>query len=161
MAEDLAEGKKITAGLLLRQGILNLNDNALVAAVKERDDKKRLEAEKVRKWKRSELKQRIEKVRKLRAAKSSISTWNVEECKAFVQYKKRKDERGAMPTKISELRKRCEEFSHRHSPNVSPHPSDDEGEDDHDTKEGLLQLPDVLTVDGESSGETTMEMDVV
>ena len=101
-ADHLA-GKKITAGVLMKSGMSNLNDERLVVAVREKEDKRKLQESNAKKRKRADLKQQIARVNKLRDKKKDISMWNVEDYKVYMQYKKRKDEGGAMPMKITEL----------------------------------------------------------
>ena len=57
-----------------------------------------------------------------------MSTWNLKECSTFLQYKK-KDGDAAMPPKVVDRRKRCEDVKSRASPCCSPHASDDEEDD--------------------------------
>ena len=145
----------------MKHGISNLNHEPLVAAVREREKKRMEEENSARRRHRRELQKRIKKVAGLRAKKgNNVASWNVDECKAFLQYKKRKDERGTMPTKISVLRAKCVEYQQRTSPCVSPHASDDESEPTppRNKPSDELTLPDVLEIDQDSSTKVSGEM---
>ncbi len=85
-------------------------------------------AETERRKERRLQRERIKAVTKLRSQKPDISTWNLKDCSAFLQYKKL-DGDTAMPSKVVERRQRCQSIVGRPSPCCSPHVSDDDEDD--------------------------------
>ena len=60
-----------------------------------------------------------------------FAKWTTTDFPTYLQYKEfPKDV--AMPTKVADKRSRCRSIMERKSPNVSPHASDDGGDDTHD-----------------------------
>ena len=94
-------------------------------------DSQREEKEKAKTHKAClELKKQIAALRKVCLEKGdNIANWNTKDCKLFIQYKKVEGD-AAMPTRIDDLRVRCQLIAQRPSPIPSPHSSDDEGDSD-------------------------------
>ena len=60
-----------------------------------------------------------------------FAKWTTTELWTYLKYKKL-PEYGAMPTKVSDKQNRCQSIMERKSPYVSPHASDDGGDDAYD-----------------------------
>ena len=75
-----------------------------------------------------------------------MSTWNLKECSTFLQYKK-KDGDAAMPPKVVDRRKRCEDVKSRASPCCSPHASDDEEDNEEDNAIAQTQNGGTMNVE--------------
>ena len=130
----LAEAKRITAGVLVAQGIHSLNNPTVLGLITARDE---VAIEKLCtiRWKaRAEMRIRIEKVKKIREIKGrgeeqGFASWTTDQCKEYLQYKKEKTD-PAMPTRVGNLRARCHQIVGRISPMISLHALDDEAEAD-------------------------------
>jgi len=72
--------------------------------------------------------------------RDNIRTWNVRECKIFLQYKKVEGD-SSMPTKIDDLRVHCELISHCQLPIPSLHSSDDEGDNEASSEDPPHEAP--------------------
>ena len=124
--------RRVTAGVLVSNGIHSLDDPALVAHTR---DKKRVEEE-AGKGKsttaRNCLQIFISKVAQTqtkmgRGEDDAFAKWTTTELLTYLQYKKIPED-GAMPTLLADTRNRCRSIMERKYPNVSPQASDDEGE---------------------------------
>jgi hypothetical protein len=128
--KSLAEAKKLTAGIIVAQGIHSINNPSVLGAInlRARVVRERL-LKSVRKTRR-ELRTRIKKVRKIQESKEQgeeqgFVSWTSGNCKEYLQYKREKAD-PKMPTRVGLLRARCHEIMGRMSPSVSPHASDDD-----------------------------------
>ena len=63
-----------------------------------------------------------------RGEDDAFAKWTTTEFSTYLQYKKLPKD-GAMPTLVSDKRNRCRSITERKPLNVSPHVSDDEGDD--------------------------------
>ena len=105
------EARKVTAGVLVLNGIHSLNDPALVAHIR---DKKRVEEEAGKeksKTDRNRLQDLIGKVAQTRTKRGrgeddAFSKWATTELSTYLKYKKIPED-GAMPKKVSDKRSRC------------------------------------------------------
>ena len=136
IVKNLKEARKVTAGVLVSNGIHSLNDPSPVAHI---FDKKRFEEEAGKDkatTDRNCLQDLISKVAQTRTKRGRgeddvFVKWTTTELSTYLKYKKL-PEHGAMPTKVSDKRSRCRSIMEIKPPNVSPRTSDDVGDDDHD-----------------------------
>jgi hypothetical protein len=130
----LKEAKKITAGVIVGQGIHSLNNPSVLQAINARAQVSREKLHNSIRKTRNEMRKRIEKVRMIRESKgrgeeSRFLSWTADDCKDYLQFKKEKEDKG-MPTRVAPLRESCCRIMGRISPTVSPHASDDEADDE-------------------------------
>jgi hypothetical protein len=133
-SDRLKKARKLTAGVIVKEGIHCLNDPEFVQPFLERIAAK---AELVKK------KANNERVKLLQLKKAVIAirqkygddgahlfrTCTKDECGSYLQYKKKSKDPG-MPKEVAQRRIRCVEWMNRPSPPCSPHASDDELEED-------------------------------
>ena len=70
-----------------------------------------------------------------------FAKWTTTEFSTYLQYKKFPED-GAMPKLVAEKRNRCQNIMEIKSPDVSPHASDDEGDDAPDDEGEIENVPD-------------------
>ena len=128
LEETFTQAKRLTAGLLVANGVHSLNAHPLQAAYQTRKEMRLEAAEKEKRKERCILRKKIDSVRELRRVKPNMNTWNLKDCGTFIQYKKLDTDK-AMPSKVVDRRQRCLEVMYRPSPCCSPHESDNEDED--------------------------------
>jgi hypothetical protein len=75
---------------------------------------------KQRKKRRNELLKKINTINQLRLTKPNMNSWNMKDCRDFVQYKKKKGD-PKMPSAIPLMRQRCINVQGRTSPDCSVH----------------------------------------
>jgi hypothetical protein len=112
--------KKITSGLMIKAGCYSCNDPILLAAIKEKEEKKNMEQEskdQKAKAKVSLLRSQVKNIHETRGL--DPMKWNIQECRAFLQYKKRKGD-SKMPTSLQSLQLQCKDWMYRPSPPCSP-----------------------------------------
>ena len=134
----------------MSNGIHSPNDPALVAHI---CDKKRFEEEAGMEKSTTDTNRLQDLISKVAQTRTKIgrggddefAKWTTTELSTYLQYKKLNKD-GAMPTLVADKRNRCRSIMYRTPPNVSPHASDDEGDDAHDD-EGDVS-------DDEGEGET-------
>lgn len=116
----LTNAKRVTAGAMIKAGIYSCNNSLLLDAVQAKEEKKNIEQQ--------AKQQKVEaKISLLRfQVKSTLAkrgpdpiTWNKGECRAFLQYKKRRGD-GKMPSSLDSLQILCRDWSQRPSPPPSP-----------------------------------------
>jgi hypothetical protein len=128
--KSLAEAKKLTAGVIVAQGIHSLNNPSMPGTINLRTHVVRERLLKSVQKKRRELRTQIEKVRKIRESKGrgeeqGFVSWTNGNCKEYLQYKREKAA-PKMQTRLGLLRARCHEIMGRISPSVPPYGSDDD-----------------------------------
>jgi len=136
---EMQNAKRLTSGIMVANGQFCVNK---VRDIINKRDMDRQEKEMARARKaRRELKKQRAAIKKIRLEKGdNIKTWNAKECKIFLQYKKVEGD-SAMPSKIDDLRARCELIAHRRLPVPSLHSSDDEGDDEASNEDPPQEAP--------------------
>ncbi len=128
--KNIKDAKRVSAGVLAKNGVFALDSAEFIEGLKQRHDK-----EQALKTEKEKKKQKIvsTNAKKVKAARQKnghesihkFKKFSMEECAAYLQYKRvAKDP--AMPKNISGRRTRCLEVMQRDSPFVSPHNSDEE-----------------------------------
>ena len=127
--KNIKDAKRLSAGMLAKNGVFALDNADFIAGVKARQDReKAVKFEKARR-KKNIIRTNAKKVKAAREKNGHESIhyfkkFSMDECGAYLQYK-RVTKDPAMPKNISERRKRCLDVMHRGSPFVSPQTSDD------------------------------------
>lgn len=125
--KDVDEARRMSAGIMVANGIHCLNHPTVVGRIRTKRDKDRKMVRDKKRKVRYELTSKIEGVKKLRTDKPNIDKWNNKDCALFIRYKRRDDD-PPNPKHIAELRQRCVELQQRnHSPCCSD--AEDDGDD--------------------------------
>ena len=135
--------KAVSSGVMVSNGVYNLDHPELLGFLIQKKANDEQEVFRKHRKKRSDLQERISKISCIRKRKGygerdSFISWNNDEMKTYLQYKKVKTDT-AMPKKEADIRARIATIMHRASPSCSPHQSDNEEE----------------ATDGTTSGTTT------
>jgi hypothetical protein len=120
------KAKKLTSSVIIRRRVHEINDVAYL--IRSARDKRKDTAIKSSRKKRIEIQKKIETINNLRLAKPDMNSWNMKDCKDFIQYKKAKGD-PKMPKTLPLLLRRCRELCCRGSPDCSQHDSDDDLEE--------------------------------
>jgi hypothetical protein len=132
--ETLRKAKKFASSVIIKRQVHDINNQDVMFVFREqRDNQKNTERTTMRK-RRNEVRKRIQTINNLRLLKPDMTTWNMRECKDFIQYKKNKGDT-KMPNTLPLLLRRCREISCRASPDCSQHDSDEEYMDGFDDVE--------------------------
>ncbi len=141
--KNIKESKKLSSGVLTKNGVFALDNAEFVAGFRDQIEMQRQEAEGRAKKKRKILLCNIAKVQSAREkhgheSEHKFQNFKFEDCGAYLQYKKNKDDKKAMPTTVHQRRARCLEVMFHPSPLASPHASDDKA---NNKNGGLLFVP--------------------
>lgn len=134
IADNLRKAKKLSSGVLIPNGIYSLDDERFLEVYNEKRQEATQKKEKSASDKRGKIKKLIRGVKALREQHGHESTHRFEpfgkdQCGVYLQYKKKSAKDPGMPKDVKERRQRCLEWMGRQSPTISPHASDDEGDD--------------------------------
>lgn len=116
----LMQAKRITSGLLIRQGCHSCNDPLLLTAIKERrKQQEAIQREKDQKAKENIFSLKVQ-VKNTRAEHGRDPLkWTSQQCRSFLQYKKQATD-SKMPSSLKNLRQRCLNWEYRPLPTSSP-----------------------------------------
>ena len=150
IAKNLSEARKVTAGVLVSNGIHALDNPALVAHIHKKKQVQEEAATEKEATDRNRLIGLISKVAQTRTKKgtgeeNAFAKWTTNECSIYLQYKKQPDD-AAMPSKVKDLRSRCRSIMERNSPSVSPHASDAENVTDEEQENDDAELHQVCVI---------------
>ena len=139
--QKLLDGtKRITAGLLIKQGIHSCNDPLVRAAFLEKEAKKKKEERLKKNKEKKKLLDAKEKVSQARAKSGpDPMNWTVAACRSLLKYKKRDGDKKMPDTQVL-LRKLCVDRMDRASPDISPYVSDDD-EEEEELQEIAVDVP--------------------
>ena len=112
--------KKITSGLMIKAGCYSCNDPILLVAIKEKEEiknKEQQEKDQKAKAKILALRSQVKSVQEKKGL--DPMKWNALECRAFLQYKKKKGDLKT-PTSLKSLGLLSRDWIQRPSPPSSP-----------------------------------------
>lgn len=141
--KEIDSSRRMTAGLLVSNGIHSLNHPSVIERVRCKKRKEKNLEERKRKKIRDENKQTFRGVRELRTNKPDMQKWNHKDCCIFIKYKREKKD-GVNPKTIAELRERCISISSRTSPHCSDAEDDTVMLSEDDVDDELSIATDVL-----------------
>ncbi len=142
ICKNIQESKK-SLGVLAKNGVFAFNNAEFVAGFCNRIEMQRQEAEGREKKKQKFVLCNIAKVQSAsekhgHESEQKFQDFKFEECGAYLQYLKKKDDKKAMPSTVQQRRACCLEVMFCPSPVASPHASNDEADDKNG---GLLFVP--------------------
>ena len=135
VTENLKNAKRLTTGIMVKEGIHSPNDPRYLEAVNEKEEdanEKMQEQALQRRNKKNKIFNDIKALRSKHGDETmhNFKKFTISECGTYLQYKKQSKKDGAMPKTLQERKVRCMEWRARPSPVPSPNASDDEDNND-------------------------------